>query len=75
MPLGLTNDRSTQGIINMVQSSYGKTITASQISPVAAAMLHAKLPNGQYLIPSAQITNPATALGLGLRCRGARPEC
>ena len=35
VPLGLTNDRSAQGIINMIQSSFGKTITASQISPVA----------------------------------------
>ena len=28
-------------------------------------MLQAKLPNGQYLIPSAQITNSTTALALG----------
>jgi len=28
-------------------------------------MLQAKLPNGQYLIPSAQITNPTTATTLG----------
>ena len=65
VPLGLTNDRSTQGIINAVQSSFGTTITASQISPVAAAMLNATLPGGQYLIPSAQITNPAQAKALG----------
>ena len=65
VPLGLTNDRSAQGIINMIQSSFGKTITASQISPVAMGLLHAKLPNGQYLIPSAQITNPTTAQNLG----------
>ncbi|MGA2133698.1 MAG: TonB-dependent receptor [Bryobacteraceae bacterium] len=65
VPLGLTDDRSSQGIINAIQSSFGKTITASQISPVASAMLNAKLPNGQYLIPSAQITNAAQATGLG----------
>ena len=65
VPLGLTNDRSTQGIINAIQSSFGKTITASQISPVASAMLNAKLPNGQYLIPSAQITNANQATALG----------
>ena len=65
VPLSLTNDRSTQGIINTIQAAYGKTLTSSQISPVAAAMLQAKLPNGQYLIPSAQITNPNTALTLG----------
>ncbi len=44
VPLTLTDDRSTQGIINMIQGAYGKTITASQISPVAAALLNAKLP-------------------------------
>jgi hypothetical protein len=65
VPLGLTNDRSTQGIINTIQSTYGQTITSSQISPVSAAILQATLPNGHYLIPSAQITDPNTALSLG----------
>jgi hypothetical protein len=65
VPIGLTDDRSAQGIINAIQTSYGKTINASQISPVAAAMLQQKLPNGQYLFPSAQITNSTTALDLG----------
>ena len=65
VPLGLTDDRSAQGIINAMQSSFGTTIAASQISPVAAAMLSAKLPGGQYLIPSAQITNAAQATALG----------
>jgi hypothetical protein len=54
VPLGLTNDRSTQGIINMIQATYGQTITSSQINTAAANLLNAKLPNGQYLIPSAQ---------------------
>jgi hypothetical protein len=66
VPLGLTNDRSPQGIINAVQSSFSNTsLAASQISPVASALLNAKLPSGQYLIPSAQITNPAQAAALG----------
>src|SRR5580692_10181187 len=60
VPLGLTDDRSTQGIINMIQSTYastsGQTITAGQINPAAANLLNAKLPNGQYLIPSAQFS-------------------
>ena len=54
VPLGLTDDRSTQGIINMIQATYGTTITSSQINSAAAQLLNAKLPNGQYLIPSAQ---------------------
>jgi hypothetical protein len=65
VPLGLTDDRSAQGIINAVKSSFGTTIGASQISPVAAALLSAKLPNGQFLIPSAQITNATIANQVG----------
>jgi hypothetical protein len=65
VPLGLTNDRSTQGIINAVQSSFGTTITPNQINPAAAGILNAKLKTGQFLIPSAQITDPATAVALG----------
>ncbi len=65
VPIGLTNDRSAQGIVNAIQTSYGKTITPSEISPVALSMLQATLPGGQYLFPSAQITNSSTALALG----------
>jgi hypothetical protein len=65
VPLTLTDDRSAGGIVSMISSSYGKTITASQINPVALNLLQATLPNGQYLIPSAQITNQSTADALG----------
>jgi Carboxypeptidase regulatory-like domain/TonB dependent receptor len=65
VPLGLSDDRSTTGIINAIQSSFGKTLTPSQVNPVALNLLQAKLPNGQFLIPSAEITNPATASLLG----------
>jgi hypothetical protein len=64
VPLGLTDDRSTQGIINMIQSSFGTTITSSQINSAAASLLSAKLPNGQYLIPSARYPS-AQAVTLG----------
>src|ERR1700680_756145 len=64
VPLGLTNDRSTQGIINMIQATYGTTITSSQIDSAAAQILNAKLPNGQFLMPSAQYT-PTNAVTLG----------
>ena len=65
VPLGLTDDRSTQGIINMVQNTYGDSITSSQVDAAAASLLNAKLPNGQYLIPSAQYTDPNQATLLG----------
>ena len=57
----------------MIQATYGTTITSSQINSAAAQILNAKLPNGQYLIPSAQYT-PTQAVNAGLRCRRARPQ-
>jgi hypothetical protein len=75
VPLGLTNDRSTQGIINMIQATYGTTITASQINSAAAQLLNAKLPNGQYLIPSAQYNSTqAVALGYDAVVQGPNTE-
>jgi hypothetical protein len=65
VPLTLTNDRSAQGILNTIQGAYGKTLAASQLSTQALGLLQAKGANGQYLIPSAQITNPTTATILG----------
>jgi len=55
VPLGLTNDRSTGGIVAAVNSTYGTTsFAANQINPAALAVLQAKRSKGQYLIPSAQ---------------------
>ena len=66
VPLGLTNDRSAGGIAAAVNSTYGTTsFTAGQVSSAALNMLQAKLPNGQYLIPTPQITNGTTAYTLG----------
>ncbi|MGO9258570.1 MAG: TonB-dependent receptor domain-containing protein [Bryobacteraceae bacterium] len=65
VPLGLTSDRSATGIINAEHATYGTTITASQISAPALALLGATLPNGQLLIPTPAITNPTTAKQLG----------
>ena len=66
VPIGLTNDRSTQGIINALQATYGGApLAASQLSPQAVGLLQAKSSNGQYFIPSAQLTNPTTAASLG----------
>jgi hypothetical protein len=66
VPLGLTNDRSVGGIVAAVNSTYGTTsFTASQVNATALSMLQAKLPNGQYLIPTPQITNGTIAYTLG----------
>jgi hypothetical protein len=65
VPLGLTNDRSTQGILNTIQAAYGATLSASQLSAPALALLSQKLPNGTYFIPTPQITSPTLAKSLG----------
>lgn len=57
VPSGLTNDRSVNGLLN-ADAVWGGNATAGQINPIAAALLNAKLPNGQYLIPSAQSNSP-----------------
>jgi Carboxypeptidase regulatory-like domain len=65
VPLALTDDRSTQGILNTLDTAYKTTISATQLSAPAVALLQAQLSNGQYLIPTAQITNPTLAKQLG----------
>src|SRR5581483_5650017 len=47
-----------------IQATYATTITAGQINPAASKLLNAKLPNGQFLIPSAQY-NQTQAVTLG----------
>jgi hypothetical protein len=48
IPALLTNDRSTSALTSMA-ASYG----APLINPSSLALLQAKLPNGQYAVPSA----------------------
>ncbi|HKF47070.1 MAG TPA: carboxypeptidase regulatory-like domain-containing protein [Terracidiphilus sp.] len=55
VPVGLTNDRSVAGLL-AADASWGGSSTASDIDPVAESILQAKLPDGSYLIPSAQST-------------------
>ena len=60
VPPGLTDDRSTTGLMNALTSWNGGTPVSGTvtISPIAAALMNAKLPNGQYMIPSAQNSSP-----------------
>jgi len=60
VPQHLTDDRSAQGLANMVQADFSKTIAPSAISPVASALFNAKIGN-QYLIPTPTITGSAAA--------------
>ena len=59
VPSGLTADRSATGIANAVSSTTNAPFTGT-INPAAAAILNYKLPNGNYLIPSA----PANGLAV-----------
>src|SRR5580692_1763090 len=80
VPLYLTDDRTPQGIVNMIQATYADvnppvTITASQINNAAAQLLNAKLPNGKYLIPSAQYAKTeAEALGFDAVVQGPNTQ-
>ena len=63
VPFGLSGDRSAAALANIASQNFlpgcntpvnpVPCITASQVDPVALAMLNYKLPNGQYMIPSA----------------------
>jgi hypothetical protein len=57
VPTGLTDDRSLTGLqaADLSWGPQGQGFTPpSAIDPVASQLLNAKLPNGQYLIPSSQ---------------------
>jgi hypothetical protein len=64
VPAGLTDDRSAAGLAAVVNGNFPATVnpvvsnTPGDISPVAYALLNYKLPNGQYLIPSADGQTP-----------------
>jgi hypothetical protein len=67
----LTNDRSAAGLgaVFAGQAGYlgplfGTVLPdGSNITPQALALLQAKLPNGQYVIPTPQSINPSSPLG------------
>ncbi len=57
VPSGLTDDRSVSGLLSAdtIWADNSSSISLpSTVDPVAFALLNAKLPNGQFLIPSAQ---------------------
>lgn len=57
LPTGLTSDRSVAGLTTAVASSQSSGSSAfTGFDPAALKLLQAKLPNGQYLIPS--VTSP-----------------
>src|SRR5580700_7173682 len=67
VPFGLTDtNRTPQGLANLANTNFAvptgqPLLTANQISPVALALFQFKLPNGQFLIPSANGPAPTPA--------------
>jgi len=62
VPFGLSNDRSAQALVNVANNNFlpgcaqnipPNCLNVSQVDSVALALLNYKLPNGQYMIPSA----------------------
>ena len=66
VPSGLTDDRSQAGLIAAATSyANGTPFTAiSKIGTIGVGLLNAKLPNGQYLIPSTQTPNQTYQFGV-----------
>jgi hypothetical protein len=58
VPSGLTSDRSVAGLDAAAVSYQGSGTFTKTIDPIAMALMNAKLPDGSYLIPSAQNPNP-----------------
>ena len=59
VPSGLTGDRSAAGLASAATTwNNGTAFNPSNVAPIASALLNAKLPNGQFLIPSAQSSAP-----------------
>jgi hypothetical protein len=61
VPTELTNDRSVAGLTSLALALNGNNPLGKALDPAAIKILQFKLPNGQFLVPSAQITNPDNA--------------
>jgi hypothetical protein len=67
VPFGLTDtNRTSQGLADLANRNFAvptgqPLLAANQISPVALALFQFKLPNGQFLIPSANGPAPTPA--------------
>ena len=66
VPFGLTDDRSPAALANIANNNFFSSVNQvvgtgqGDIDPVAFAMLNYKLPNGQYMIPSANPNSTPT---------------
>ena len=58
VPTGLTDDRSAAGLDAAAVSWAGGGTYSKAIDPIANALMNAKLPDGSFLVPSAQSSSP-----------------
>lgn len=67
VPPNLTDARDAASIAAVANQDFGTSLTATDITPQALAILQAKTKSGQYFIPSAETdpTKLATLQGLG----------
>jgi hypothetical protein len=63
VPQDLTDDRSAAALAQVATKDFSSdgTVTASEISQPALALMQYKLKNGQYFIPSPTVTDPNQA--------------
>jgi len=62
VPSELTNDRSPQALAQISNDIWGTSLSGNgDLNPVAVALFQYRLPNGQYLIPSADGVIPTPA--------------
>jgi carboxypeptidase family protein len=70
VPPGLTDtNRDAAGLAALANADFADRLsaplTAADINPVALKIMNLKLPNGQFFIPSENISDPTTASALG----------
>jgi hypothetical protein len=77
---GLTNDRSAQTLLNTFKPVLPNGQPATTINPTALALLQAKLPSGEFLIPTPQVSGrysgstPSNYIESGAQRKPPRPR-
>jgi len=65
VPVTLTSDRSKAGLAAAANAAFGTSLTPADITDQAFNIMNAKLPNGSFLVPNPQITDPVEEGNLG----------
>lgn len=65
VPPDLTNARDAASLAAVANLDFGTTLTATDVTPQALAILQAKAPDGSYFVPSAATTGLGNLQNLG----------